>query len=72
MACAPGRTLITDGPILRLRVDGAGPRRRRGRRDRATRTAEVEVEWASVQPLDAIEVIRDGEVAHCHDVPSGR
>jgi hypothetical protein len=29
------------------------------------------VEWASVQPLDAIEVIRDGEVAHCHDVPSG-
>jgi hypothetical protein len=66
-----GRTLITDGPILRLRVDGAGPSNVVRDAGPATRTAEVEVEWAGVQAIDAIEVIRDGEVAHCHDVPAG-
>ena len=66
-----GRTLITDGPILRLRVDGAGPSTTPRGAGQGTRSAQVEVEWAGVQPLDAIEVLRDGEVAHSHEIPSG-
>jgi hypothetical protein len=66
-----GRTLITDGPILRLAVDGARPSTTDLAVGPPVRSADVEVEWAGVHPIDAIEIIRDGLVAHSHDVPAG-
>lgn len=66
-----GRTFITDGPILRLRVDGAAPSTAERGAGSGTRTAEVQLEWAGAQRLDAIEVIRDGEVVARHNIPLG-
>ncbi|HEV8636147.1 MAG TPA: CehA/McbA family metallohydrolase [Chloroflexota bacterium] len=56
-----GRTFVTDGPVLRLRVEGRGPSNEVlgvG----GDRTVEVAVEWESPSPLDRVEIVRDGEV----------
>lgn len=55
-----GRTLVTDGPILRLSVAGHGPSN-----DVLALGSDgvvVEVEWEWHQPVDRIEIVRDGEV----------
>jgi hypothetical protein len=55
-----GRTFITNGPLLRLSVAGHGP----GNEVLApTRSSlPVAVEWSGAQPIDRIEIVRDGEV----------
>jgi hypothetical protein len=57
-----GRTFVTNGPVLRLHVAGQPPGQddldlpaRRGR-------VKVAVEHAAAQPIDRIEIVRDGEV----------
>jgi hypothetical protein len=57
-----GRSFITDGPILRLTVDGRGPSNQVLGASSETRRAEVAVEWSGAQPIDAIEIVRDGVV----------
>ncbi|MBM4418898.1 MAG: ester cyclase [Chloroflexi bacterium] len=56
-----GRTTVTNGPLLRLSVEGAAPSN-----DllglRGDRRASIALEWESAQPIDRIEIIRDGEV----------
>lgn len=56
-----GRTFITNGPLLRMTVAGQGP----GNEVLAAgrRRVPVFVEWSGAQPIDRIEIIRDGEIA---------
>ncbi|MFN8526586.1 MAG: CehA/McbA family metallohydrolase [Chloroflexota bacterium] len=58
-----GRTFVTDGPILRMTVDGHGPSNDVLGAGGQIRTARVAVEWMSAQLIDRIEIIRDGRVA---------
>lgn len=57
-----GRTFITDGPVLRLTVAGHEPSNGvldlRGARS----SVPVIVQWDSAQPIDRIEIVRDGDV----------
>ena len=55
-----GRSFITNGPALFLEADGEEPGGRIEAGDK--RRAEVRIEWRSFQPLDRIELVRDGEV----------
>jgi hypothetical protein len=57
-----GRSFITDGPILRMTVDGHGPSNAVLAAGADTRRVEVVVEWSGAQPIDAIEILRDGAV----------
>ncbi|MFH1570813.1 MAG: CehA/McbA family metallohydrolase [Gemmatimonadota bacterium] len=63
-----GRTYITNGPALTLAVDGQPP----GAAVRAGGAVEVEVGVCSHYPVDAVEVIHSGRVAHCEAWPGGR
>lgn len=62
-ALRAGRTFITDGPVLRLQVDGHAPSNDLLDLSTPRQTAEVVVEWEGTQPVDRVEVVRDGEVA---------
>lgn len=56
-----GRTVVTNGPLLRLTVDGQGPSNNIldiG----GDRRVRVNLEWESSIPLDRVEIVRDGEV----------
>ena len=61
---------LRDGPHLRHRRPGAAAAGRRATpwnellgAGAATRHGRVEVEWAGAQPVDRVEIVRDGEVA---------
>ncbi|HEY3080067.1 MAG TPA: CehA/McbA family metallohydrolase [Chloroflexota bacterium] len=56
-----GRTFVTDGPVLRLRVEGRAPSNEVLGLS-GDRTVEVALEWESTSPLDRVEIVRDGEV----------
>jgi hypothetical protein len=60
-ALRAGRTLITNGPVLRLAVEQHSPSN-----DvldpGGVRSLNVSVEWEWHQALDALELVRDGEV----------
>jgi hypothetical protein len=58
-----GRTFVTDGPVLDFRVDGHQPSNAILGIAGHTRSISVTVEWHSLQPIDRVEIIRDGEVA---------
>ena len=66
-----GRTFVTDGPILRLRVDGFGPSNERLGAGAGTRQVDVEIEWAGAQPITAVEIVRDGAVVARHENSTG-
>jgi hypothetical protein len=58
-----GRTLITNGPVLRLQVERHAPSNDSLDVGGGVRSLSVHVEWEWREPLDSIELIRDGEVA---------
>ena len=62
-ALRAGRTFITNGPILRLTVDGHAPGNDLLELPASRSTVEVVVEWQGTQPVDRVEIVRDGEVA---------
>ncbi|MCC6177098.1 MAG: CehA/McbA family metallohydrolase [Chloroflexi bacterium] len=62
-----GRTLVTNGPILRLHVAGHGPSNAVLELAPARRSVEVSVRWDSALPVDRVEIVRDGEVAAALD-----
>jgi hypothetical protein len=57
-----GRTFITNGPILRLRVAGNRPGSAVLNLE-TSRSVPIVVEWEAAQPIDRVEIVRDGEVA---------
>lgn len=57
-----GRTFVTDGPVLRLAVAGQAPSNDVLGIHATTPAVRVEVQWESVQPIDRVEILRDGEV----------
>ena len=61
-----GRTFITNGPVLRLQVNGHAPSNDLLDLSTLRPTAEVVVEWEGTQPIDRVEIVRDGEVAFTH------
>jgi hypothetical protein len=61
-----GRTFITDGPVLTMTVEGQTPSTDVLGLAPTTRAAEVTLAWSGTQPVDRIEVIRDGAVAFAH------
>ena len=61
-ALRAGRTFITDGPVLRLRVAGQAPAIDLLELSAQSGTAEVVVEWECSQPVDRVEIVRDGAV----------
>ena len=75
-ALRAGRTFITDGPVLRAHASTATrPSNDLLDLTAATTTAEVVVEWEGAQPVDRVEIVRDGEVAfteHNADAGAGR
>jgi hypothetical protein len=62
-ALRAGRTFITDGPVLRLRVDGHAPSSDLLELSTSRQAAEVVLEWEGTQSVDRVEIVRDGEVA---------
>jgi hypothetical protein len=70
-ALRAGRTFITDGPVLRLRVAGQAPSNDLLDLAGLTGTAEVVVEWEGTQPVDRVEIVRDGAVAYVHENRDG-
>jgi hypothetical protein len=61
-ALRAGRTFITNGPVLRLAVEQHSPSNDMLDVGGSRRSLAVSVEWAWHQGLDAIELVRDGEV----------
>jgi hypothetical protein len=61
-ALRAGRTFITNGPLLRLAVERHSPSNERLDIGAGVRSLAVSVEWAWHQPLDTIEIVRDGQV----------
>ena len=57
-----GRTILTDGPILQLSVCGQRPSNAVLELSGSQRSVPVVVEWSGAQPVDRIEIVRDGEV----------
>ncbi len=62
------RTVATNGPLLFAKVDGHEPGSRIAGRERAT----VSVDLATIAPVDVIEILVDGRVAHSIPVPEGQ
>jgi hypothetical protein len=60
---AAGRTLITSGPMLKLAVERHVPGKDVLDIGSSVRSLHVTVDWAWHEPLDIIEIIRDGQVA---------
>jgi hypothetical protein len=58
-----GRTFVTDGPALRLTVAGSSPSNDALELGPWTTSVRVVARWQAAQPIDRIEIIRDGEVA---------
>jgi hypothetical protein len=61
-ALRAGRTFITDGPVLRLSVAGHAPSNAVLDLASTTQTVNVVVEWEAAQPIDRVEIVRDGQV----------
>ena len=59
---AAGRTLITDGPVVKLAVEQHSPSNDVLDVGSNVRSLEVTVEWAWHEALDTIEIVRDGDV----------
>ena len=66
-ALKAGRTFITDGPVLKLTVNGHAPSNDVLALDPTTAYADVAVSWEGTQAVDRVEVIRDGAVAHVYE-----
>ena len=66
-AVRAGRTIATNGPLLFARVDGQEP----GSELSSRRSVTVEVDLATIAPVEVIEIIVDGEVAHTIAVRDG-
>jgi hypothetical protein len=69
-ALQAGRSFITNGPVLRMTVNGEAPSNDlldlSTLSGPASQTAEIVVEWEGTQPVDRVEIVRDGEVAFAH------
>jgi hypothetical protein len=61
-----GRSFVTDGPILDLRVEGHRPSND-PLDGGAGADVELVVEWHSMQPIERLEIVRDGEVVMAID-----
>lgn len=59
-AVKAGRTIATNGPLLFATIDGQEPGSELGARDEVT----VNVDLATIAPVDVIEVVVDGTVVH--------
>jgi hypothetical protein len=59
---AAGRTLVTNGPVLKLGVEQHSPSNDLLDVSSNVRSLQVTVDWAWHEALDAIEIVRDGEV----------
>jgi len=66
-AVRAGRTVATNGPLLFARVDGQEPGSELGSRDQVM----VEVNLATIAPVNVIEIIVDGDVVHTVSVAEG-
>ena len=66
-AIRAGRTVATNGPLLFAQVDGQEPGSQLSRRARVT----VDVDLATIAPVEVIEIIVDGEVARTISVAEG-
>ncbi len=67
-AVRAGRTVATNGPLLFVEVDGHEPGSEISARDHVT----VSVDLATIAPVDVVEIIVDGRVAHTVPVPPGQ
>jgi len=66
-AIRAGRTVATNGPLLFAQVDGQEPGSQLSSRARVT----VDVDLATIAPVEVIEIIVDGEVARTISVAEG-
>ena len=66
-AVRAGRTVATNGPLLFAEVDGEEPGSELSSRGRVT----VDVDLATIAPVDVIEIIVDGDVARSISVAEG-
>jgi hypothetical protein len=57
-----GRTFVTDGPVLDLQVEGHRPSNDSLDLPNGMRSVSVKVAWQSGQPIDRLEIVRDGAV----------
>jgi hypothetical protein len=62
-----GRTFVTDGPVLRLSVAGHAPSNDLLQLGPRATSLPVELRWASAEPIDRLEIVRDGAVAAVFD-----
>ena len=67
-AVRAGRTIATNGPLLFAKVDGQEPGSELSSRSSVT----VEVDLATIAPVEVIEIIVDGEVARTISVREGQ
>lgn len=59
-----GRSVITNGPLLRPTLDGFAPGHRFEARSGETLELTLELKLATADPVEYLEVIRDGRVAY--------
>lgn len=57
-----GRTILTNGPILQLSVCDQRPSNTVLELSNSRRSVPAVVEWTGAEPIDRIEIVRDGEV----------
>ena len=66
-AVRAGRTVATNGPLLFVEVDGAGP----GGELSPRSSVRVQAHLETIAPVEFIEIVVDGEVVHRHLVEPG-
>jgi hypothetical protein len=59
---AAGRTFVTNGPVLGIEVESQTPSNDSLDLGQDVRSLRVRVTWAWHEPLDTLEVVRDGQV----------
>jgi hypothetical protein len=67
-ALRAGRTFVTNGPVLRLTVAGHAPSTDVLDLAGTRRDVTVTVEYETLQPIDRVEIVRDGAVVAGTDV----
>jgi len=65
-----GKTFITNGPALFLKIDGMMPGTRLPSTNGKPRQLAVEVSWSSHYPIDRIEIVQNGCVVRSHTLIS--
>ncbi len=66
-----GRSYITNGPVLELKVEGCSPGKSLDLHTRQPKQVSAEVRWQAHRPIESVEIIMNGTVVAGEQTASG-